>query len=239
MPSTTPSGNNSRATTMPAGLSARLVADANNAPPAAEDGITTSVPAGTHTGRSQAGAQDWAGDDDVARTQAQIRPNGVSPTALRSGRVRGYISPEEQELLDTGDDDTLVTVLYGYPNEAKDKVHYVDHIKFVGGVAQNVPFPIAKKLKGMSFGHAIHLVPNDSEEVEYNTAVGMQQMHPGKLAAHLKGADYNALYLSLGADGAMYVIQQLSRCIQEAAKTPNAVQARASAPAAPAVRGGR
>jgi hypothetical protein len=42
----------------------------------------------------------------------------------------------------------------------------------------------------MSFGHAIHLVPNDSEEVEYNTAVGMQQMHPGKLAAHLKGADY-------------------------------------------------
>lgn len=125
-------------------------------------------------------------------------------------------------------DADLVTVLHGWGRVGPNDRHYVDRILFLGGVAANVPYSIAKHWKAGTRPDGkptegkvkIQIVDNEATEADYIRATGIQPMAAEKLAALLTGADLNAIFEALGSEKALQISEGLRSRI--AGKAPAA-----------------
>lgn len=99
-------------------------------------------------------------------------------------------------------DDDRVTVLYGYGKVGPRVRHWLDDVAFVGGVARHVPYPKARAWKKLVIGKAIHILPDDADEVSFAKASGIQPMAPAKLAAMIEASDIDAIFAALGPERA-------------------------------------
>ncbi len=110
----------------------------------------------------------------------------------------------------------LVTVLHGWGRLHPKEKHYVDKVLFEGGVARNVPWPVARHwLHGTrpqpnpqrtyeQHGRVIvQVLPNDADEGDFIRATGIQPMAPERLAAMISAADLDAVFEALGAEKAL------------------------------------
>lgn len=115
------------------------------------------------------------------------------------------------------EDTDLVTVLHGWGRVAANDRHYIDRVLFLGGVAANVPYDLAKHwLAGTrpdgkpTLGKVVvHIVPNDATEADYIKASGIQPMAAERLAAMLSGCDLDAIFAALGSEKALQISEGL------------------------------
>lgn len=119
----------------------------------------------------------------------------------------------------------LCTVLHGYGRVEAKEVHYIDNYKFVGGVGRNVPRSIAKHWKNgtrpdgkpaISRVFCQAILPNDSNEIDFAQATGIQPMEPTKLAAMIGASDAQALIEALGIQKTAQLIEELKAGIAQA-----------------------
>lgn len=114
-------------------------------------------------------------------------------------------------------DTDLVTVLHGWGRLHPTERHYVDRILFVGGVATNVPYSVAKHWKAGTRPDGkpaegrvmVHILPLTATEGDYIKATGVQPMEASRLAALITGADLDAIFEALGAEKALQIAEGL------------------------------
>jgi hypothetical protein len=115
------------------------------------------------------------------------------------------------------EDTDLVTVLHGFGRVSPLKQEYVDRVLFIGGVARNVPYSIAKWwVKGARpdgkepYGHVkVQVLPNDATEADFIKVTGIQPMPAERLAALLAAANLDDIYQALGDAGALRIANGL------------------------------
>lgn len=115
----------------------------------------------------------------------------------------------------TYSNDDVVTVLHGWGKVSVKDVHWIDTVRFEGGVARNVPFELARKwrkIPGMSKG--IHILPSDATESEFMKKTGIQPMAPSKFAAMLGAYDLDKLAAELGPERVQEIADKLGAIAQ-------------------------
>lgn len=132
-------------------------------------------------------------------------------------REKAHAKPEakaaEASLAREYTDADLVTVLHGWGRVASNDRHYVDRVLFLGGVATNVPYSIARHWlngtrpdgKPTEGKVKVQLLHNEATEADYIRATGIQPMEAAKLAALLTGADLDAIFAALGSEKALQI----------------------------------
>lgn len=130
-------------------------------------------------------------------------------------------APEPEAARKEYSDVDLVTVLHGWGRVAPTERHYVDRVLFTGGVANNVPYSIAKHWKNGTRPDGkptegrvvVQIVDNEASEADYIRATGIQPMPAERLAALLTGSDLDAIFEALGAEKALQISEGLRRRI--------------------------
>ncbi len=120
-------------------------------------------------------------------------------------------------------DDDLVTVLHGLGRVLPTSKHLVDDYEFVGGIARNVPWSIAKywvsgtradgkKPHGRVY---VKILPNDATEYECYKEAGITSEDMGRLITQLQGANPRDLVEQLGVQGARDLAEALKKYLDE------------------------
>lgn len=120
-------------------------------------------------------------------------------------------------------DEDQVTVLHGYGRVAANNRMYVDNQLFVGGVARNVPYQVAKhwaagtRPDGKVATSRIYpqaILDADATEADFVRATGLQaHLEPEKLGAILGSLDADRLIAALGPHEARALINRLQKAI--------------------------
>src|SRR5260221_6639875 len=117
------------------------------------------------------------------------------------------------------DEDSLVTVLYGYGKVAPTSHSYLDDYLVEGGVIRNVPYAMArhwaagtrpdgKKPNGRV---KVQILPSDAKEEDFMLAVGLSPEEIHALALRFKGTNVEAIIAQLGVEGARDLFNTLSK----------------------------
>jgi hypothetical protein len=127
--------------------------------------------------------------------------------------------PEEKGAAPQFQDSDPVTVLYGYGKVAPDQKFYVDNHQFVGGVAKNVPYQVAKHWQAgtrpdgqpaVSRVYIQAILPNEADEADYARVTGVRQyMTREKMAALLNSLSANEVLETLGPSRAAELVAKL------------------------------
>lgn len=104
------------------------------------------------------------------------------------------------------------TVLHGYGRCAPSAVHYIDAVKFEGGVAKHVHEDVVRGWRDAA-NVRIKVLRDDATEMDYAEAVGMKPMNPSKMAALLGAADLDELVKVLGQGKTQQLIAALHQRI--------------------------
>jgi len=144
-------------------------------------------------------------------------------TAVKEEVVEEAAKPLKKE---TG----LRTVLHGYGRLEPFKVHYIDRIKFIGGVAHNVPKETAEcwlngtRPEGTTKPYAVDgkssyssvgviVLDNDATEADYIKASGITPMPASKIAGLLKAYSAKELVEAMGAEEAVKLSEALKKAL--------------------------
>lgn len=116
------------------------------------------------------------------------------------------------------EDSDDVIVLYGYGRVAPTDVEYVDGYRFVGGVARDVPYVVARcwqkhnKPDGSLAPGRVKIqaiLPANATEADFVRATGITPLPMAQMAALLNAADPEAIIAAMGAPQAKALADEL------------------------------
>ncbi len=128
------------------------------------------------------------------------------------------LSPWEEE--EDKEEETLVTVLYGYGKVAPTSRSYLDDFLVEGGVIKNVPKSIALCWKNGTrpdgkrpYGRVPiqAILPNDATEEDYFKAVGMSSDNLNTLIMSFRGRNAQDVITQLGPENARRLFDALNQ----------------------------
>jgi hypothetical protein len=91
---------------------------------------------------------------------------------------------------------------YGVGKVAPNHRSWIDNTQFIGGIARNVRYDVAKAWKKLPFGKAVHILPADATDADFLRAAGVQPMDVTRLITMLEATDPALLARTLGPERA-------------------------------------
>jgi hypothetical protein len=103
--------------------------------------------------------------------------------------VKVDLKKEDHQPKEFEDDDPVTVVVknWGASGVVPGHTSYIDRVAFVGGVARNVPYHVAKKWQKSRIG--IHVLPNNATESDFIRITGRRPMSDHDLSTQLKALD--------------------------------------------------
>jgi len=130
---------------------------------------------------------------------------------------------EQKAVTPVFQDDDRVTVLHGWGKDHPEQRHYVDKTLFIGGVARDVPYAIAKhwvkntrpdgKIEQVVGRVHVHILPDDSVEKDFVKATGIEPVPMDQFLTQLAGVDLDALINQIGVEKARSLIASIEKHI--------------------------
>jgi len=118
-------------------------------------------------------------------------------------------------------DDDRVTVLHGWGRVHPGEKHFIDKVLFKDGVANDVPYAVAKHWQNNTrpdgkhdqvYGKVhVQILPKDASESDFIKATGGKRMPIEQFAAQLAGVDLDALVAQMGVEKIKAIIDGMEK----------------------------
>lgn len=147
------------------------------------------------------------------------------PMAVETPELKDTVAKIEEP-----EEEGVRVVIHGYGKLAPNKVHFIDDIKFIGGVARDVPADVAECwLKGVrpketNKPYAVSgkraysrvgviVLPGDATEAQIMKAAGVPAMAVSKFAEFIKAYSTEDLAAALGREKAIELSEGLRKAV--------------------------